>query len=1027
MKNCKRILNILFYSFIVLLMISSCGEEPATNETTTGTTIPTVPTLPTDTAEPVVVSISPASGATGVGINSTISATFNKSVNSLDATKFIVNNGTSNISGTVSLSDKTVTFQPAADLTNSVEYIATVKAGIVEDTAGKASIADTVWKFTTQVQSAQQAQFTIKTSNIQKNQSTSGSSSSSTVKNVSVTLKSSTTEVSIRQSAATGASNCFKLSRNSDGSLRISGKAGVSANDCQLKVGDIIRIAADGYSTQEIIVNESMLDVNGTEIKLKEVGSIQTTKLGDLTNGVIFSKSRRGVHSVIEKSSDGEDTVHFKTDDGSLTLSMPVSRLARMARNLKRQGMATDDTTISLEMTTIDPKTEGDSAVGDFSFNPTFEKPGTTYNPSRATKTNRRVLTTEQREDYVLESVVMANIEMKANDTEIHCFSGDNTKFDETKQACTDEEEATLKMKVPTSQFEQFAKEYNLGQRKIPLYSYDTRNGQWVRQTKIVDGKTIEVDGELILEDNNQNKKADAGDVLYLEGKVGHFSYWNGDRPMERSCLEGTITRTGGESMPKGTQVIVEGVDYSGRKFTQRLSTTADSFNGLGVKKNAKAKVYLKYPDGSISEVVYVQSGSTAFTRTGTCQSKTEPGGTQGIHLTSNISTVEKTIIVKDTHNNVLTGAVVGTTYNTTITGPDGKATVVISKTKKTQLFVTYNTEVFEPSKTVEIDANDTSEQTVQLDIQSFKVTGKITFTDQAGKKTFPQGVVTIQYDGNFGYTEINSQGSYEISLPRSTVSATTNVSLNIYAYAQAFAKYLFKSKTGQFSTVLDSFDVSNNVGALNYDFVMKPFTVTGKVIDPAAATGQQGVSNISVWTSEGGYTMTDDNGFYKLTLFESDTNQLIYAWDNLMANFALPPGSSNQYITIDAGTNTNQADKNFRVSRQPAVLKGRVVNKKGVPPRGIQVYWSFGWEGAETDANGNFEIKTFYQGEGKIYIFNADWELLKESASHIPVRGKIHDFGELKIDTNLPYSGIIGMQSYSLLKLKSILFLFLA
>ncbi|WKZ21454.1 MAG: Ig-like domain-containing protein [Candidatus Brocadiaceae baterium WH-1] len=108
------------------------------------------PTASPDTTPPEVISTNPVSGATGVGVNSVITATFSEAMDagSITTSTFLVNDGISNIGGTVTYSDTTATFAPSAPLTHSTTYTATITTG-VRDLAGNAMMADYTWGFTT--------------------------------------------------------------------------------------------------------------------------------------------------------------------------------------------------------------------------------------------------------------------------------------------------------------------------------------------------------------------------------------------------------------------------------------------------------------------------------------------------------------------------------------------------------------------------------------------------------------------------------------------------------------------------------------------------------------------------------------------------------------------------------------------------------------------------------------------------------------------------------------------------------------
>ena len=109
-----------------------------------------------DTTPPSVTSTSPASGASGVPVTSSIAATFSEPVQSWSSsTIFTVKNGAgTSIAGSLALSSdaKTATFKPSSSLGFSTSYTATITTG-VKDKAGNAMTGAKSWSFTTVGQS----------------------------------------------------------------------------------------------------------------------------------------------------------------------------------------------------------------------------------------------------------------------------------------------------------------------------------------------------------------------------------------------------------------------------------------------------------------------------------------------------------------------------------------------------------------------------------------------------------------------------------------------------------------------------------------------------------------------------------------------------------------------------------------------------------------------------------------------------------------------------------------------------------
>ncbi len=99
---------------------------------------------------PEVVSTDPANGALNVATIKKITATFNEAMDasSVNATTFLLKQGTNAVSGIVSYSGNTASFAPTNPLAPNTVYTATITKGS-KDQAGTAMIADYVWSFNT--------------------------------------------------------------------------------------------------------------------------------------------------------------------------------------------------------------------------------------------------------------------------------------------------------------------------------------------------------------------------------------------------------------------------------------------------------------------------------------------------------------------------------------------------------------------------------------------------------------------------------------------------------------------------------------------------------------------------------------------------------------------------------------------------------------------------------------------------------------------------------------------------------------
>src|SRR3984957_13655233 len=105
----------------------------------------------TPAVRPVVVANSPANGATGVAVTTSITVTFDEPVNPTTAnssTFVVTGHAGTPVLGTITYSGSTATFPPNSPLAASSTYTATITTG-VQDPAGIALAANFVWTFAT--------------------------------------------------------------------------------------------------------------------------------------------------------------------------------------------------------------------------------------------------------------------------------------------------------------------------------------------------------------------------------------------------------------------------------------------------------------------------------------------------------------------------------------------------------------------------------------------------------------------------------------------------------------------------------------------------------------------------------------------------------------------------------------------------------------------------------------------------------------------------------------------------------------
>jgi hypothetical protein len=97
---------------------------------------------------PTVISTNPVNLATGVALNSDVTATFSVAMDvaTLTTSSFTLKQGLTTVLGTVSLVGSVATFNPTANLTPGLTYTATVTTS-ARNTAGTALATDYVWTF----------------------------------------------------------------------------------------------------------------------------------------------------------------------------------------------------------------------------------------------------------------------------------------------------------------------------------------------------------------------------------------------------------------------------------------------------------------------------------------------------------------------------------------------------------------------------------------------------------------------------------------------------------------------------------------------------------------------------------------------------------------------------------------------------------------------------------------------------------------------------------------------------------------
>ncbi len=751
----------------------------------------------------------------------------------------------------------------------------------------------------------------------------------------------------------------IKLVLNQDDSITFNGFD-------DIKEGDKITFIADGFTPQQKIVDEAAQDSKSMTFILKPVDSRQTFVLGDLDSGRVTSRFTQGATTKVSA-----DKVTFETNNGNVMLSIDKAGLDSLIRKVKRSPKADKNTQIYLDITSIDPKTELDSTIGDFTYDSSFEP------------TSSRVTTAASPNDTMLESVVMTSVSMTTSDgDEIHCFGGGT--FDEDKQECVgDSSKAILRMKIPSSQFDQYAKKYNQGEKVIPLYHYSQSKATWIRQ---VDADKNPIDGELILEDNDNNQKANSGDTLYIEGEVGHFSYWNGDFPRDRTCLKGVVTLSNGSYLPDGTVVVSKGSDYTGRKFRQSISEDDLSFDGLGAKEDAKVELYLQYPNQTKSKSIFVQ---TTRNSDGSCQE------VDGLISDYKVQSVDITVV--DTAENVLKNASVKVGSVTKMTADDGKVSVMVSEEGLTSVTASYDTGEFVTSATKFID----SDSKIVLDTSSFTINGLVIFKNQNGEVIESEDAyVEIKGDG-FYKKVFAKDGKYSIKIPASKIKNGSVINISSGIFVPLYARTMTKNE----ELLVSEDDKQEQKKTHNIEFTLEAFIVSGRVINPFADEDEKGLAGITVYSDDQS-VQTDDSGYYEMVLFDRQRAHKLYAYDPSSGDMAKP-----EPITISENPSDDSLkENNFIIDKREALISGVVVNMKGVPVQGVVLYTGIGWYSSVTDEEGKFEFhisdKNLFGKDMKIFVYDSadQTEILAEHTLQQQLqKGVSVDVGEIMINNNLP------------------------
>ena len=130
MRKYRTVFN-CFLATLLVALVAGCGQETVTI--------------------PGVVSVTPAQGATGVAVTTTVTATFNMAMSPASITTgtfTLAGPGGAAVTGAVTYSGLVAKFTPAASLANGTTYTATITTGAATP-GGAELVSDYVWTFTT--------------------------------------------------------------------------------------------------------------------------------------------------------------------------------------------------------------------------------------------------------------------------------------------------------------------------------------------------------------------------------------------------------------------------------------------------------------------------------------------------------------------------------------------------------------------------------------------------------------------------------------------------------------------------------------------------------------------------------------------------------------------------------------------------------------------------------------------------------------------------------------------------------------
>jgi len=752
-------------------------------------------------------------------------------------------------------------------------------------------------------------------------------------------------------------SKFISTQKNSDGSISVTLERIIKADGTvegllALQVGDIITLSATGFTPQQFSINQEMLDNGVTDISIKAIESRQTFNLADMISGgdSVTPRSTFGATTTTTA-----DSVVFQTINKNTTLTMPKATYQRLARRIARLPRSSTTTQVHLDMTSVDPRTEHKATIGDFSCDLSAEPAG---------ELAERTISSDDDGENSLESVVMADIVMTTDSgDEMHCFDG--LPFGDDGKCQTDTT-ATLKMKIPQSQFQEYSQKYNNGDRVVPLYSYSKVKATWIRQLD-ADGKGL--NSELILVDNDNDGKANAGDTLYLEGQVGHFSYWNADYLYQSTCMNVNLELLDTTNV---SYVYVRGSDYTGA--TKKYYINADNttrITGMVAKANAIVDISLVMKDGTIGHTINYATGK---------QTNTECTEVPTTLVENPANEHSLKVTVEDYNGNKLNSAQVKINNQRKYTDSNGESNFDFKYYTESFSATVFAQYYFAGSWiSVEADVTNQNEITIKLDLSTTTFTGTVLQKiDGAAAKVAPNAYVSIYKYGAYSKSvRTDSEGKFELLLPTQIVKDNPTADIRISKYNSDYAYYA--NYNGEVALNIANKELPE------FTLEFSTHKVSGYVTDAL----NNGIENATVYSNSGRSARTDSSGYYEIVLLGSEGVEVslnAYVYRNTYL-YSTP-------VLVTTGDDSSKT-RNFEIDIRPATITGTVLTSKGVALENMRVYWNRGgYTNVQTDENGYFKLETNVPGEGSIYIYNpSDSAYLKfmvnsEETVYVPVDG---------------------------------------